>query len=81
MTQEVKLESASFEFSQEGNCVDQAEYETIEIQCKSDLGIDNTESCFYVIKTEQWSFNSIVEIQNLIDRISKSINKTKSDES
>lgn len=75
MTQEVKLESASFEFSQEGNCVDQAEYETLEIQCKSDLGIDNTEGCFYVIKTEQWSIDSLEDLSKLIDRINKVIKK------
>lgn len=70
-----KLELATFEFSQEGNCIDQAEYETITIECKSDLGIDNTEGCFYVIKTEQWSINSEEELLELFKRISKAINK------
>lgn len=75
MSQEVTLESASFEFSQEGNCVDKEDYETITIECKSDLGIDNTEGCFYVIRTEQWSLDSIDDLQKLFERISKAINK------
>lgn len=75
MTEEVKLESASFEFGQEGNCVDEEDYETITIECKSDLGIDNTEGCFYVIKTKQWSFDSLDDLKKLFDRIDKAINK------
>ena len=75
MSQEVKLESASFEFSQEGNCVDKEDYETIMIECKSDLGIDYTEGCLYVIRTEQWSLDSIDDLQKLFDRINKAINK------
>lgn len=75
MNQKVKLDLAKFEFSQEGNCVDQAEYETIEIEMKSDLGIDNTEECFFVIKTEQWSFDSIEELEMLLERIKKILKK------
>lgn len=73
--EEVKLESAMFEFSQEGNCVDSSDIELLTIECKSDLGIDNTEGCFYVIKTEQWSFDSIEDLQKLIDRIDKVLKK------
>lgn len=72
---EPQLDSASFEFSQEGNCIDKGEYETLTIECKSDLGIDNTDGCFYVIKTEQWSINSPAELEELIERISKVIKK------
>ena len=68
-----KLESASFEFSQEGNCTDQAEVEILTIECKSSLGIDFDESCFYVLKTEQWSMDSIDDLQKLIDRVTKVI--------
>lgn len=75
MSQEVILESVKFEFSQEGNCVDQAEYESIEIEMKSDLGIDRTEGCFYVIKTEQWSVDSIEDFQKLIERMEKVLKK------
>ena len=72
---EPTLDNAVFEFSQEGNCLDQAEYESLTIECKADIGIDNLEGCFYVIKTEQWSFDSLEELQKLIDRISKVIIK------
>jgi hypothetical protein len=68
-----KLEEASFIFSQESNCVDPTDVEILTIECKSDLGIDNTEGCFYVIKTEQWSFDNLDELQKLLDRISKAI--------
>lgn len=69
-----KLESASFEFSQEGNCVD-GDIEVLNIRCESSLGIDNDEGCFYVLKTEQWSIDSVDDLQKLFDRITKVINK------
>ncbi len=68
---EPKLELASFEFSQDGNCVDKNEYEVINIEFKSDLGLDNTNGGFYVIKTDAWSIDSIEDLQKLIDRINK----------
>ena len=70
-----KLDSVVFEFSQEGNCVDRAKYETLTIECKSDIGIDNTEGCFFVLRTEQWSIDTVEELQLILDRISKSIKK------
>ena len=69
-----KLESASFEFSQEGNCVD-GDIELLNIRCESSLGIDNDEGCFYVLKTEGWSIDSTDDLQKLFDRISKAIKK------
>lgn len=69
----VRLEEAVFKFSQEGNCIDEEEIETLTIECKADIGIDGAGSCFYVIKTEQWSFDSLDDLQKLIDRISKTI--------
>lgn len=69
------LEECTFEFSQEGNCMshkDDAEF--LEIKCLSDLGIDRTDGkCFYVLKTESWSIDSIDELQELFDRISKTL--------
>lgn len=70
-----KLDSASFEFSQEGNCIDKDEYETLTIECKSDLGIDNTDGCFYVLRTEQWSIDSVAELEEIFERINKAIQK------
>lgn len=73
---EVILESASFNFSQEGNCVDRnSDIETLEIRCESSLGIDRDEGCFYVLKTDGWSIDGTNDLQKLFDRISKVINK------
>ena len=69
-----RLSSATFEFTQEGNCVDGG-FEEMTIRCESSLGIDTDGECFYVIKTEQWSFEDASELQEIIDRISKVINK------
>lgn len=71
--EEPKLDEAVFHFSQDGNYEDGEEAEFLEIKCKASLGIDNEEGCFYVIKTEQWSFDSLDELQQLIDRINKTI--------
>ena len=71
-----KLERATFEFSQEANCLshpDEAEFLTIE--CESSLGIDNDNGCFYVLKTEQWSINNEQDLKLLFDRIQKVIKK------
>ena len=68
--QGVLLERATFEFSQEGNCIshsDEAEFLTIE--CESSLGIDRDEGCFYVLKTEKWSIDSTKDLDKLFDRI------------
>ena len=74
--EEVLLERATFEFSQEGNCMsdsDAAEFLTIE--CESDLGIDRNEGCFYVLKTEKWSINDEQDLKKLFDRIQTIIKK------
>ena len=76
MEEEVILERATFEFSQDGNCIsdsDAAEFLTIE--CESDLGIDRSEGCFYVLKTEKWSINDEQDLKKLFDRIQKAIKK------
>ena len=74
--QEPILERATFEFSQESNCLsnpDEAEFLTIE--CESSLGIDRDEGCFYVLKTEQWSIDNEQDLKLLFDRIQKVIKK------
>ena len=76
MEEEVLLERATFEFSQGGNCIshsDEAEFLTIE--CESDLGIDRSEGCFYVLKTEKWSINDEQDLKKLFDRIQTVIKK------
>jgi hypothetical protein len=69
--EEPKLDEAVFDFSQEFDYEEGAEF--IKIECKAAIGIDNEEGCYYVIKTNQWSFHSLDELQQLIDRINKTI--------
>jgi hypothetical protein len=72
---EPKLESATFKFYQESNCVDGGDVEELEIRCESSLGIDNDEGCFYILKTDGWTIESVDELQKLFDRIEKIIKK------
>jgi hypothetical protein len=68
------LEEATFNFSQEGNClnnIDAAEF--LKIECLASLGIDRDEKCFYVLKTEGWSIDNVGELQELFDRIHKAL--------
>lgn len=69
------LEDAIFEFSQEPNCVDDGDCESLEIRCVSSLGLDRDNSCFFILKTDSWSIDSVDDLQRLIDRISKVIQK------
>ena len=72
-----KLERATFEFSQDANCVSKNDgCETLTIECESSLGIDNDAGCFYVLKTEGWAIDSAQDLQDLFDRIQKTINET-----
>ena len=66
-----KLESVVFTFSQEGNCVGStAEYEELTIEYTSDMGIDNSEGGFFVLKTTTgWSVNNENDIKELFDRV------------
>ena len=70
------LESASFKFSQDSNCVsDKDDYEFLTIECESSLGIDRDEECFYVLRTEKWSINDEQDLKELFNRIQKVIKK------
>lgn len=62
----------TFEFAQDGNCINNLP-EILTIECESSLGIDNDGGCFYTLKTESWSIDSIDELQKLIDRINRII--------
>ena len=76
MEEEVLLERATFEFSQDGNCISNSDhYEFLTIECESDLGIDRDEGCFYVLKTEKWSIDDENDLKKLFDRIQKVIKK------
>lgn len=76
MEEEVILERATFEFSQDGNCIsDRDAVEFLTIECESDLGIDRSEGCFYVLKTEKWSINDEQDLKKLFNRIQTVIKK------
>ena len=67
------LESASFTFSQEANCISKDEFEEITIEAESSLGIDRDGGCFFVLKTEAWSVDGVEDLEKLFDRIRKVI--------
>jgi len=70
-----QLQRMTFEFAQDGNCINNIP-EILTIECESSLGIDNDEGCFYTLKTETgWTIDSVEELQVLIDRIKKVIEK------
>jgi hypothetical protein len=70
MEDKPKLESASFDFSQGGNCLSSSDdFELLTIQCESSLGIDRDGGCFFVLKTEKWSIDSEQDLKELFDRI------------
>ena len=71
-----RLDRVAFGFTQEENCMSNhmGGTEEMTIECVSDIGISNSEDFFFVIKTDQWSFDSIDELKKLTDRIEKSIN-------
>ena len=74
--QGIVLERATFEFSQDGNCISTSDqYEFLTIECESSLGIDRDEECFYVLKTEKWSIDDEQDLKKLFDRIRKAIIK------
>jgi hypothetical protein len=74
MDNNLNLEEATFSFSQDGNCIsDSDNAEFLEIRCVADIGIDRNENCFYILKTEGWSIDSLEELQALFDRIQKSL--------
>jgi hypothetical protein len=74
MSDKPELERCSFTFDQEGNGNGTTdEIETLTIECEASLGIDNDEGCFYVLKTQGWSIDSVNELQELFDRIQKVI--------
>jgi len=74
MEQRVLLERATFEFSQEANCLSHRDAsESLIIECESSLGIDRDEGCFYVLKTESWSIDNEQDLKRLFERIQKVI--------
>lgn len=69
MEQGLILEEAKFRFSQDANCLSDDEYEFLEVEAKSSLGIDRDGDCFFVLKTNSWSIDSIEDLEKVFDRI------------
>jgi len=68
------LEEATFKFSQDANCLtNEDEYESLEIEAQSSLGIDRDNDCFFVLKTEKWSVDGVEDLEKLFNRIKKVI--------
>ena len=68
--QGIILEEASFKFSQDSNCIsDEDDYEFLQIEARSSIGIDRDEDCFFILKTEKWSVDSAKDLENLFNRI------------
>jgi hypothetical protein len=76
----VFLENCTFNFTQEANCkADTDDDEELEIKYTSDLGLDRTESGFFVLKTEGWSIGDERDIKRLLDRIKLLMNTNKNE--
>ena len=69
----ISLEEVKFNFSQKGNCIDELEFEQIDIELKNDIGHLEEEGYFFVIRTSQWSFDSLDEFKSMIEKIQKAI--------
>jgi len=68
------LEEATFKFSQDANCLtNEDEYESLEIEAQSSLGIYRDNDCFFVLKTEKWSVDGVEDLEKLFNRIKKVI--------
>lgn len=67
-----ELYSIQATFTQEGSCIDGG-FEEIIIQLRSDLGLDCTGDGFFTIKTESWSVDSIQDLEELFNRLKKTI--------
>jgi hypothetical protein len=72
MNEKPKLDEATFIFTQEANCLNDG-IEQIEIKCRADIGIDGMEGCFYELNTNSWSIDNVNDLQELFERIQKSL--------
>lgn len=68
-----KLETITYTFTQEGNCVDGRDTEELIIEAKSSLGIGYDEGAFYVLKTDRWAIDDVSEIEDLILKVQESV--------
>jgi hypothetical protein len=71
------LDTMTFKFEQESNCVDCGEGETLIVEVKSSLGIDGDGGAFYVLRTEQWAFSDIDELVVMLKRVEAALDAVK----
>lgn len=69
----VSLEDVKFVFTQEANCCDGGEYETLIVEAKSSLGISADGGAFFVLKTEQWAVDEPEDIFEILQTCKNSI--------
>jgi hypothetical protein len=79
MENKVKLDKITFEFIQEEHCMsnEMGGFETLTIECISDMGISDSDGAFYVLKTEQWAIDEPEELIALLDKVKQAINIVK----
>lgn len=73
-----QLDTITFRFYQDANCVDGAEDDSEEliVEAKSSLGIDGDGGAFYVLKTEQWAINGKDEMDEILKRVEAAVAAT-----
>ena len=71
-----QLDTMSFKFYQDENCVDGGEGEELIVEAKSSLGIDGDGGAFYVLKTNQWAISDINELSELMKRVERAVMAT-----
>jgi hypothetical protein len=72
------LEKATYEFSQDGNCLGPVDaYEFLTIEAVSSLGLDRDgkNNNFFILRTKGWSIDSPEQLEELFNRISKNLFK------
>jgi hypothetical protein len=70
-----ELDTVTFTFTQGTNCVDgpSNDIETLTVEAKSSLGIDEDGGAFYVLRTQQWAVDEADEINEIIKRCERAI--------
>ena len=64
------LDHITVHLSQEGNTLGTTtEYETVQLDVETQLGcITNGDTCFYVLRTEGWSFDSLEDLRTMLNK-------------
>lgn len=73
-SRQFELYEAKFTFMQDANCMkSDNENEEIEIYVKNDMGDIDEGQFFFVVKTDEWSFDSVEEFVGLMSKVQKSV--------